>query len=130
MSSLKKPNSGLPDVEFPALTPKQLSSRVTLEDEAEKMADAAVRKGWHVSILSFASGVRYTSKDLDVKDDYPASATTLAAKAKRDKKVEKKEDLMEQICTQGRAFGLLVMERLLPNMRSYMMISFPKDVMC
>ena len=113
MSSVKKSQTGLPDVEFPVLTAKQLSSRVALEDEAEKMADAAVRKGWHVSILSFASGVRYTSKDLEVEDEYPASATTAAAKARHDKKVEKKESLMEQICTQGRAFGLLVMERCL-----------------
>ena len=44
---MKKSSSGLADVDFPALTAKQLSSRIALEDEAEKMAEAAVRKGWH-----------------------------------------------------------------------------------
>ena len=34
--------------------------------------------GWHVPILSFASGVRYTSKDLEVEDDYPFTASTAA----------------------------------------------------
>ena len=78
MSNSKKSSSGLPDVDFPVLTAKQLSSRVALEEEAEKMAYAAVRKGWHVSVLSFSSGVKYTSKDLEVDDDYPATATTAA----------------------------------------------------
>ena len=130
MSNSKKSSSGLPDVDFPVLTAKQLSSRVALEEEAEKMAYAAVRKGWHVSVLSFSSGVKYTSKDLEVDDDYPATATTAAAKTKHDKKVEKKENVMEQICACGRAFGLLTMERLPSNIRSYMQISFPKEIMC
>ena len=108
MSSLKKSTNGLPEVESPPLTTKQSSNRALLEEEAEKMADAAVRRGWHVSVLSFASGVKCTSKDLDVEDEYPATATTAAAKARHDKKVEKKEIIMEQICTQCRAFGVLV----------------------
>ena len=94
MSNSKKSSSGLPEVDFPALTAKQLSSRVVLEEEAEKMAETAVRKGWHVSVLSFSSGVKYTSKDLEVDDDYPATATTAVAKTKHDKKVEKKENLI------------------------------------
>ena len=130
MTSLKKSTNGLPEIEFPPLTPKQLSNRALLEEEAEKMADAAVRRGWHVSVLSFASGVKYTSKDLEVEDEYPASATTVAAKSRHDKKIEKKEALMEQICTQCRAFGMLVMERLPSNMKSYLTIAFPKHVMC
>ena len=37
---------------------------------------------------------------------------------------------MEQICAQGRAFGMLVMERLPSNMKSYLAIAFPKRAMC
>ena len=38
MSSFKKSANGLPEIEFPPLTPKQLFNRALLEDEAEKMA--------------------------------------------------------------------------------------------
>ena len=52
------------------------------------MADAAARKGWHVSICEFTTGVKYGSKDLEVEDKYPTSANTAALKVKHDKKVE------------------------------------------
>ena len=74
----------MPEIELQPLTAKRLSNRALLEEEAEKMADAAARRGWHASVLSFASGVKYTSKDLDVDDECPASATTVAAKARHD----------------------------------------------
>ena len=62
------------------------------EEEEEEEDDEEAMEG------AGKKGVKYTSKDLEVENDYPAAANTAALKAKHDRKLEKKEAMQEQIC--------------------------------
>ena len=129
---MNKKASWMQELQFPSLTPKQLSSRALLVEEMDRMCDKAVQNGASTAVYQFVNGRRYANQLLDwsPEEDAPAQNTSAAQKAAYERKIEKQENLMETVVMHIRSFALAAIERLPTNMRSAVYMKFPKETIC
>ena len=101
---MNKKATWMQELQFPSLTPKQLSSRALLVEEMDRMCDKAVQNGASTAVYQFVNGRRYANQLLDwsPEEDAPAQNTSAAQKAAYERKIEKQENLMETVSNHGK----------------------------
>ena len=105
---MNKKASWMQELQFPSLTPKQLSSRALLVEEMDRMRDKAAQSGASAAAHQLVNGRRHANQLLDwsPEEDAPAQNASAAQKAAYERKIEKQENLMETVVMHTRSFAL------------------------